>query len=139
MFHPHLSSCTFVSKPAFGVRPLTLAALDARGRTLTGVRFDVLALRLMLNIRMLALGVRHFSGVAVRLWKILRALFQEVIGFTFFVFAAWGALWLARNLRQFEGDGEALFKIVLVAVFVVMMAGFGISSFRRARRISRSR
>ncbi len=92
----------------------------------------------MLNIRTLALGVRHFSGVAARLWKILRALFQEVVGFTFLVFAGWGALWLIRNVRQFQGDGEALFKIVLVAVFVVMMAGFGISSFRRARRISRS-
>ena len=93
----------------------------------------------MLDIRTLALGVRHFSGVAGRIWKILRALFQEVIGFTFLVFAAWGALWLIRNLRQFQGDGEALFKIVLVAVFVAMMAGFGVSSFRRARRISRSR
>src|SRR5262245_58960876 len=118
--------------------PLVVCSSDYRLQT-SVLLFRVLAWMLMLDLRTLALGIRHFSGVAVRLWKILRALFQEVIGFTFFVFAAWGAMWLIRNLRQFQGDGEALFKIVLVAVFVVMMAGFGISSFRRARRISRSR
>lgn len=93
----------------------------------------------MLDLRTLTLATRHLVETASRVWRILRALFQEVIGFVFLVFAGWGALWLIRSWRQFEGDGEALFKIVLVAGFVLMMGSFGISSFRRARRISRPR
>ena len=91
------------------------------------------------DLRKVASTTHHLAETARNIWRILRALFQEVIGFVFLVFAAWGGLWLVRSLRQFQGDGETLFKIVLVAVFVAMMGGFGISSFRRARRISRSR
>ena len=93
----------------------------------------------MLNLRSVLLMTRHLGGALSRVWRILRALFQEVIGFMFFVLAGWGALWLIRTFRQFQGDGEALFKIVLVGVFVLMMTLFGISSFRAARRISRSK
>ena len=91
------------------------------------------------TLRTLLLTTRHLSDVLSNIWRILRALFQEVVGFTFFVFAALGALWLFRHVRQFQGDGETLFKIVLVGVFVVAMTGFGFTSFRHARRISRSK
>ncbi len=91
------------------------------------------------NLRTVGLAVRQLSQVASRLWRIALTLFHEVTGFIFLVMAAWGGLWLIRAFRQFQGDSEALFKMVLVGAFVVMMGSFGISSFWRARRISRTR
>jgi hypothetical protein len=96
----------------------------------------------MLSMRTVALATRNlgaFAEAARRVWNILRALFQEVVGFIFLVLGGWGALWLFRTSRRFDGDGETLFKMAMVGVFVLMMTGFGISSFRNARRISRSK
>ena len=80
----------------------------------------------MLDLRTIRLATYHFRDVALRLLRILRTLFHEVVGFVFLVLAAWGTFWLIRTLRQFEGDGEMLFKIALVAGFVLMMGSFGI-------------
>ena len=93
----------------------------------------------MLDPRRLGLAATHLSEVAGRVWRILRTLFHEVIGFVFLVLAGWGALWLIRAFRGFNGEGEGLFKMAVVAVFVVMMSSFGVSSFWRARRISRDK
>jgi hypothetical protein len=41
-------------------------------------------------------------------------------------------------MRSFEGDIEGLFRIVLPALFGLVMGYFGVSSFLRARKISRS-
>ena len=90
-----------------------------------------------LDIRMLGLAREHFGGVVARLWRLLRALFHEVMGFLFLAMAAWGGVWLVRNGRDFQGEG--LFRILLVGAFVLMMGSFGVSSFWRARRISRGK
>lgn len=91
------------------------------------------------HLRLAEAGVQAAGGVARRIWTVLRILGLEVTGFLFLALAGWGALWLLRTWRAFQGDGETLFKMTLVAAFVAMMAGFGISSFWRARRLSRSR
>ncbi|MGH9630582.1 MAG: hypothetical protein ACRD7E_19900 [Bryobacteraceae bacterium] len=70
--------------------------------------------------------------------KPIRVLWNEVIGFVFLALAAWASLSVYRNWRESAGDGDSLVKILLSALFVVLMAGFGISSFLRARKISRS-
>lgn len=70
--------------------------------------------------------------------KPIRVLWNEVIGFVFLALAVWACFSMYRNLRDFTGDGDGLVKILLSGLFVVMMAGFGISSFLRARKISRS-
>lgn len=96
----------------------------------------------MINLRTAALATRHLrplAEAASRILRILRALFQEVIGFLFFVLAAWGGVWMFRSSRQFSGAGEALFKMVLVGAFVLAMVLFGFTSFRAARRISRGK
>ena len=93
----------------------------------------------MLDLRTAALMTRHLGEAASRIWRILRALFQEVIGFTFLVFAGYGVIWLVRSFKQLQEDGEGLFKLAIVAIFVFMMGSFGISSFRRARRISKAK
>ncbi len=93
----------------------------------------------MLQLKSAGLALTHLRDVAARVWRILRTLFLEVVGFLFLALAGWGALWLVRAFRRFSGEGEALFQIVLVSAFVVMMGGFGISSFWRARRLSRAK
>jgi len=91
------------------------------------------------DLRTADLARRHFGDSLARIWRILRSLFHEVMGFLFLVMAAWGAIWILRTVPRFDGDGETLFKIVLVGVFVLMMGSFGVTSFWRARRITRGK
>jgi hypothetical protein len=92
-----------------------------------------------LDLRTADLARRHFGGVASRVWLILRTLFHEVMGVLFLAMAGWGALWMLRTWRSFDGGAEDLFRMVLVGAFVLMMGGFGLSSFWRARRIARGK
>jgi hypothetical protein len=93
----------------------------------------------MTSLRTAELAVRHLGETARRIWKILRVLFHEVMGLLFLVIAAWGLLWMVRTYREFHGEGETVFKLAVVGIFVLMMGGFGLSSFWRARRLSRSK
>jgi hypothetical protein len=68
----------------------------------------------------------------------LHALWNEVIGFLFIVFAVIAAFYVVRAVRNFDGDVESLVHIVLPALFGLVMGFFGVSSFLRARKISRS-
>jgi len=68
----------------------------------------------------------------------LHALWNEVIGFLFIVFAVVAAFYVFRAVRDFEGDVEGLVHIVFPALFGLVMGYFGVSSFVRARKISRS-
>jgi len=68
----------------------------------------------------------------------LHALWHAVIGFLFLIFAVVAAFYVVRAVRAFEGDMEGLFRIVMPGLFGLVMGYFGISSFWRARKISRS-
>ena len=68
----------------------------------------------------------------------LHALWNEVIGFLFIVFAVVAGFYVFRAVRNFEGDIEGLVHIVFPALFGLVMGYFGVSSFLRARKISRS-
>jgi hypothetical protein len=68
----------------------------------------------------------------------LRILWNEIIGFVFLSFALIPAPRAWRAWRSYEQTGEGLFHVVLAVVFISIMAGFGIGSFRRARKIARS-
>ena len=81
---------------------------------------------------------KFLSHVLPGVVRPLHALWNEVIGFLFIVFAVVAGFYLIRALRGFEGDIEGLFRIVLPALFGLVMGYFGVSSFLRARKISRS-
>jgi len=49
-----------------------------------------------------------------------------------------GAMSGLRKARNFDGSPEVLFQLIVTGLFVIIMSGFGISSFLRARKISRS-
>jgi hypothetical protein len=81
---------------------------------------------------------KFLSTVVPGVLKPLRVLWNEVIGFMFlamaviFGFSAW------KNRGKLGGDFTSTLSMVLVVGFVLMLAGFGISSFLRARKIGRS-
>lgn len=85
-----------------------------------------------------ALISKFLSHVMPGIIRPLHALWNEVIGFLFLVFAALCAYYVFRAVRDFTGDIESLVRIVFPALFGVVMGYFGVSSFLRARRISRS-
>ena len=64
----------------------------------------------------------------------LHVLWNEVIGFIFVVLALWAIPSAIRNMRQYEGSGESLFRVVLSFSFAGLMIYFGITSFLRAAR-----
>jgi len=68
----------------------------------------------------------------------LRVLWNEIIGFIFICLAALPAPSGIRLLREYDGNNQTLFRAILTLSFVVLMGYFGITSFLRARKISRS-
>ena len=68
----------------------------------------------------------------------LHTLWNEIIGFVFIVLAVWAVPSVIRNWREFDQHGGSLFKVLVAAGFAVIMVYFGINSFLRARKISRS-
>lgn len=79
--------------------------------------------------------VRHVVPGVVRP---LHSLWHQVVGSLFVAFAAVALLSLFRTVRDFQGDAESFFRIVLTGIFAFIMAAYGISSFLKARKISRS-
>lgn len=74
--------------------------------------------------------VRHVLPAAV---KPIHSLWHELIGFAFLVFAGIAAF----KVWQHPGVLPPI-QLAIVGIFVIVMAGYGISSVRKARRISRS-
>ncbi len=66
----------------------------------------------------------------------IHALWNEVIGFVFIMFAVGAAFSAWRSMRT--GDSSDGFKALVAGAFALIMAFFGISSFLKARKISRS-
>jgi len=68
----------------------------------------------------------------------LHVLWNQVIGFLFVVLAVLPVPSVVRNVRDYQGDAESFFRVSLSVTFGALMLYFGISSFLRARKISRS-
>jgi len=122
---------------------ISAAAADAgAGRfrypaTGEGLLAYVAAMRL---IKALRAGLGEMRGFGPRLWNILRQLGNEVIGFLFFalmLFFVFSANGLRDAVIRAVKDPNELPHVILPAAFVLICGGFGVSSFRRARRIAR--
>lgn len=82
----------------------------------------------------------EFRKLIPRVWRLARELFHEVTGFVFLALALWftlGSQGLIRTLQSLEEKPDSVPQLLVVLLFVLMFGGFGISSFLRARRISR--
>ncbi len=68
----------------------------------------------------------------------LRVLWNEVIGFLFMVFAVLAGSSTFNSIRALHTPTGSPFRVSLSAFSTALMAYFAITSFLRARRISRS-
>lgn len=86
---------------------------------------------------MLRAGKQFLQHVVPAVIKPLRVLWNELIAF---VFLAFGVLIGFSTWRNFTGGQAAGSPLVLLAGggFALMLIYFGVSSLRRARKISRS-
>jgi uncharacterized membrane protein YwzB len=83
--------------------------------------------------------VNRFLGhVLPGIIRPMHALWNEVIGFIFIVLAMMFAASAWRAVRAIDGNTESIVKAVAAVGFALLMVYFGISSFLRARKISRS-
>lgn len=81
---------------------------------------------------------RFLSHVLPGVMRPLRVLLHEMTGFVFACLFLWSAPSVYRNVREFaSGHGDAG-RVLLSGFFAAMMAYFGVTSFLRARKISRS-
>jgi hypothetical protein len=79
--------------------------------------------------------VRHVLPGVIRP---LRALWNEIIGFIFLCLALVPLPRLYRQWREFEETGSGLSGLVTLLCFVIVMGIFGVHSFLRARKITRT-
>jgi len=68
----------------------------------------------------------------------LRVLWHEVIGFLFLVFAVVLGSSAIRSVRGVAEEDPSIGRILMSFFLPVLLAYFGITSFLRARKISRS-
>lgn len=66
-----------------------------------------------------------------------RILWNQMIGFLFGVLALGFAGPAYKALKNFKGDGRSWFEVLGYGVLTVVLLGYCISSFLKARRIAR--
>ena len=83
-------------------------------------------------------GRRFLRFVVPAVLKPAHTLWHQILGFVFVVMAIAFVLSGFRAIRQFDGSAGAVLRVVMLAIGVCLLGGYGISSFLRARKISRS-
>ena len=87
---------------------------------------------------MFALAREFARHVVPQILKPLRTMWNQVIGFVFLCFALIQLPAAVRTWRQYNETGEGLVRLVVSALFILIMASFGVTSFLKARKVSRS-
>lgn len=87
---------------------------------------------------MWSLAKKFTSTVLPGIIKPLQVLWNEIIGFIFVVIAVLILASTIRKLANFDGSPSNLFILILSVFFCLLMGGYGIHAFLRARKISRS-
>ncbi len=93
-------------------------------------------------MRAVAVGVHEVRKFVPKLWRMARELFHEVMGFVFLALALFfvvGRQGLIRSYQDLESEPGGWGRLLLVGFFVLLFGGFGVSSFLRARRVSRGK
>jgi len=80
-------------------------------------------------------GRRFLQYVLPAVLRPIRVLFNQVVGLIFMVFAIAALPRGIQIAREFNGDPESFFRLILTVLFISIMAGFGIYSFWRAHKI----
>jgi len=77
---------------------------------------------------------RHTLPVAIRPARIL---WHQLIGGLFLLLAVAPARFEYKVVQSFKGDTRDWTELILGAIFIAVMTSYGISSFLKARKISR--
>jgi hypothetical protein len=77
---------------------------------------------------------RHSLPVAIRPARIL---WNQMIGVLFLALATLPARQAYMAVKNFRGDGLSWLQVIGYGTFIGVMTAYGISSFLRARKISR--
>jgi hypothetical protein len=81
--------------------------------------------------RLLASLWRSFKVTMRVFWRLTRQLFHEATGAFFVIFSLWAAFAAWKEWRH----RPALWLLAFVIAYAILMAGYAVSSFRRARRV----
>jgi len=82
-------------------------------------------------------GRQFLSHVVPAVAKPARTLWNQLIGFLFVCMSIVFVLSGLRTIRQLDGSFGSIFRLVIQAFCVLLLGGYGVSSFLRARKISR--
>ena len=83
-------------------------------------------------------GQQFLKHVVPAVVKPVHTLWHEVIGFLFLVLAIGAVPTGYKTVKKFDGSISGMLAIGMCAFFILLMAGYGISSILKARKISRS-
>jgi hypothetical protein len=83
-------------------------------------------------------GRRFLGFVVPAVVKPAHTLLHELLGFVFILMATAFVFSGFRAIRQFDGSFGSILRLCLLGFGVCLLGGYGISSFLRARKISRS-
>lgn len=83
-------------------------------------------------------GKQFLEHMVPAILKPARTLWHEVIGFLFLALALLPSRSIYVAIRDLDDDPKNLGRLIMVGFFVSVMLYFGVTSFRRARKISRS-
>lgn len=86
-------------------------------------------------MRMISEFMRHILPGVVRP---LHALWNQIIGFIFLVIAVFVGASIWRRAEHLTGDLGGLLLLISYCLFALLLAWLGVSSFLKARKISRS-
>ena len=79
------------------------------------------------------------SNVIPGVIRPLKIIWNEVLGAIFLVFAVAAGRGVWKAWQELDEDPAKFFRLVLSAFFVLVMAGFGVHAFWRARKLGRVR
>ena len=87
----------------------------------------------------LARGRQFLTHVLPAIIRPLRVMWNQIIGFLFLVLALAALPPAIRAARQYDGEPRSFFRLLISAVFILFMAGFGINAFWRAYKVPKLR
>jgi hypothetical protein len=86
----------------------------------------------------LSQGKQFLTHVVPAVMKPLRALWNEIISFLFFVLAIPFLFKGYQILQKFDGSVGAILSVAMCVFLTLLMTFYGITSYLKARKISRS-